>query len=214
MQENITVGGPAFDLIVLDLNMPISDGYDAIKNIKNLYTDKKLFKIDRGHLFYEMKVPSQSPAVSQKFSLEGSTKNELKKQGSRFGSIVPPTQELIQSVQPVIIALTAMVNDHVLEMTKHAGFDATYEVPIQTQVIKEEVLPLISKNHMSLHMKQMLLQQFSKPPPATAVGVSISQQGDSMNPLKKPFKSFFNQRTVVLSSEIETIKVSSETKPQ
>ena len=35
-----------FDLIVLDLNMPISDGYEACKNIVNLYADnKKLFKM-------------------------------------------------------------------------------------------------------------------------------------------------------------------------
>ena len=30
-----------FDLIVLDLNMPISDGYEACKNIVNLYADNK-----------------------------------------------------------------------------------------------------------------------------------------------------------------------------
>ena len=36
-----------FDLVVLDLNMPISDGYETCKNIVNLYNDSnKIFKTD------------------------------------------------------------------------------------------------------------------------------------------------------------------------
>lgn len=36
-----------FDVIVLDLNMPIASGFEAIKNINNLYDEKtKLFKLD------------------------------------------------------------------------------------------------------------------------------------------------------------------------
>ena len=34
-----------FDLIILDLNMPISDGYEACKNIQSLYNDNKIFRI-------------------------------------------------------------------------------------------------------------------------------------------------------------------------
>lgn len=41
-----------FNLIILDLNMPIADGYEAIKNIKNLYNDtNKLFKLDDANLY-------------------------------------------------------------------------------------------------------------------------------------------------------------------
>lgn len=32
-----------FDLVVLDLTMPISDGYEACKNILNLYRDNQIF---------------------------------------------------------------------------------------------------------------------------------------------------------------------------
>ena len=31
------------DLVVLDLMMPISDGYEACKNILNLYKDNQIF---------------------------------------------------------------------------------------------------------------------------------------------------------------------------
>ena len=33
-----------FDVIILDLNMPISDGYEACKKINQIYDEKKLFK--------------------------------------------------------------------------------------------------------------------------------------------------------------------------
>jgi CheY-like chemotaxis protein len=33
-----------FDVIILDLNMPISDGFEACKKINQLYDDVKLFK--------------------------------------------------------------------------------------------------------------------------------------------------------------------------
>ena len=46
--ENEFHGESLFDLIVLDLNMPISDGYEACKNIVNLYGDNnKLFKMQK-----------------------------------------------------------------------------------------------------------------------------------------------------------------------
>ena len=32
-----------FDLVILDLNMPISDGYEACQNIRNLFSIKNLF---------------------------------------------------------------------------------------------------------------------------------------------------------------------------
>jgi CheY-like chemotaxis protein len=32
-----------FDLVILDLNMPISDGWDALKKIKGLYSNPTLF---------------------------------------------------------------------------------------------------------------------------------------------------------------------------
>ena len=35
-----------FDLIVLDLNMPISNGYETCKNILQKYDDWQIFKIE------------------------------------------------------------------------------------------------------------------------------------------------------------------------
>ena len=32
-----------FDLVILDLNMPVSNGWEALHNIQNLYNQHKLF---------------------------------------------------------------------------------------------------------------------------------------------------------------------------
>lgn len=45
VQKNFYKGIP-FDLIILDLNMPIADGYEAIKNINNLFDDNKLMNLN------------------------------------------------------------------------------------------------------------------------------------------------------------------------
>lgn len=47
VQRNLTQKDPPFHLILLDLQMPISDGYDALKNITLLFDDQKIFKIDQ-----------------------------------------------------------------------------------------------------------------------------------------------------------------------
>lgn len=42
VKENMSTGSRPYDLILLDLTMPISDGYEAIKNIKSCYDSPKL----------------------------------------------------------------------------------------------------------------------------------------------------------------------------
>ena len=46
MQEKNNGIALLFDLIVLDLNMPISDGYETCKNILQKYDDSQMFKIE------------------------------------------------------------------------------------------------------------------------------------------------------------------------
>lgn len=45
VQKTLSDDHQPFNLVVLDLQMPISDGYDAIKNINQLFDDIKIFKI-------------------------------------------------------------------------------------------------------------------------------------------------------------------------
>ena len=64
MQKSLADKNTPFSLIVLDLNMPISDGYDALKNIRLLFDEKKIFKIEQNFLAshsdsHHLEVPQQ-----------------------------------------------------------------------------------------------------------------------------------------------------------
>lgn len=43
VQKKFKESHMSFDLVVLDLNMPIADGYEAIKNINSLYANPNIF---------------------------------------------------------------------------------------------------------------------------------------------------------------------------
>ena len=38
-----------FDLVILDLNMPISDGYETCRNIMKVFTRDNIFKQEKSH---------------------------------------------------------------------------------------------------------------------------------------------------------------------
>ena len=44
-----------FDLVVLDINMPVSNGWEALRNIKNLFNQTKLFRTDQMKMKCELK---------------------------------------------------------------------------------------------------------------------------------------------------------------
>ena len=54
-----------FDLIVLDLNMPISDGFESCKNILKLYKQGNLFKINKGSSVSDQAINHTSNSNSQ-----------------------------------------------------------------------------------------------------------------------------------------------------
>lgn len=57
VQETLNSPAELFDLIVLDLNMPIADGYEACSSIIKLYQDQKLFGVRQNQklAFWDLK---------------------------------------------------------------------------------------------------------------------------------------------------------------
>lgn len=47
VQQKFKVEQKSYNLIVLDLHMPIADGFEAIKNINQLYEDNNLFQMEK-----------------------------------------------------------------------------------------------------------------------------------------------------------------------
>ena len=100
-----------YDLIVLDLNMPIADGYEAIKNIKNLYNDtNKLFKLESETIY------SRSGSFAESSDTSSVKNSSINEQDKKF--------------EPVIIGCTSFIDDEIQEKTEKAGFDALYMVPL------------------------------------------------------------------------------------
>lgn len=103
-----------FGLIVLDLNMPISDGWEACKNILKKYDDSQMFKIDE----------------KEKLHM---SRSKSKKSGE---------SSLLTKIRPLIVACTSEVIDNNLkEKLLNAGFDMMFETPISDAQIQNEILP-------------------------------------------------------------------------
>lgn len=119
MSENGIYAESLFDLIVLDLNMPISNGYEACKNIVNLYADnKQLFKL--------MKEESMSNVIEQ---------NQ-----KSYDSLHLQDTDL----KPIIVACTSdIIDDNLLQKLFKIGFDNCYEVPVKDELIKNELKPIL-----------------------------------------------------------------------
>lgn len=47
-----------YHMILLDLEMPISNGYEAAKNIQMLFDDQKVFKLDQSYSMSKLGNPN------------------------------------------------------------------------------------------------------------------------------------------------------------
>lgn len=114
-----------FHLIVLDLQMPISDGYEALKNIKLLYDDQKIFKMDNSFM---------TPSLNEVNADIDQSNNPFSKQEN----------EPIKCITPLIVACSGYVDESVIEMTQLAGFKRVFSVPLSTGLIKSDILPMLA----------------------------------------------------------------------
>jgi CheY-like chemotaxis protein len=100
------------ELVLLDLDMPIMDGYEACRQILKLYNDKnKFFQVD--------------PNLNQISSKE-----------SCSNSIVEHVIEEMFT-QPLMIAYSGLVNDEVRQKAKLQGFDVVIDAPLTVDKIQK-----------------------------------------------------------------------------
>jgi CheY-like chemotaxis protein len=102
-----------FDVIVLDLNMPISDGYESCKNIQNLYLKNKIFKMDMAG----EKNDSSCNSISRKRSVQESDSMKIANR----------THLKLIDFKPYVIACSSEVlNSSLQKQLDQAGFDGFY----------------------------------------------------------------------------------------
>jgi CheY-like chemotaxis protein len=98
-----------FDLIILDLNMPISDGYEACSKINKLYDDHKLFK--------------HKQVIS----------------GGESNNSMDTYDHLIKELKPLIVACTGddVNNPHIRAALNKAGFDEAITTPLTAGYVND-----------------------------------------------------------------------------
>jgi CheY-like chemotaxis protein len=105
-----------FDLIVLDLQMPVCDGFEACRNIKKMFSDK---------------VVQEDGAVEE---VKSYNKNRRE---SNFVLMD------LMDFMPHIIAVSGYVDEDVRADAGQAGFDAIFSVPLTFKDVKNEIMPVL-----------------------------------------------------------------------
>lgn len=143
-----------FNLIILDLNMPIADGFEAIKNIKNLYNDaNKLFKLEG------------TSGVSKSDSFSNSSDHSIKNS----------SVDLDKTLEPVIIACTSFIDDEIRSKIERAGFDALYMVPLQQSTIENEIIPMIYQKDFAQRQYKISYKHLDRNQPILYSGMTSHQ---------------------------------------
>ena len=108
-----------FDLVILDLNMPIADGYEACRNIKSIFNRQTVL----GKKQKPLNLRRQESMHSDKMLL------------------LKCENYILNDYVPFIVAVTANITDEVKKQVNMAGFNNLYSVPLTVATIKEELMP-------------------------------------------------------------------------
>ena len=136
-----------FDLLILDLNMPISNGYDACKKINNLFTQKK-----KTNYLQHKRIPMKrhSSTSAAKSNAASMSETFLQKQNH----ICMEDGDLI----PLIIALTSHIDSDVLSRTDEAGFMMSMLSPLKEKDIQRDIQPLLDERLWKFTRKVRLIE--------------------------------------------------------
>ena len=104
-----------FDLVVLDLNMPIADGYEACSNILKLFRQEMLF---------EQSEIAPHNQIDSKQDNKPPINNKSKKQKIN--------KALLSKYIPHLVAVTAYIDEDIKHQVKKQGFKDLFLIPMST----------------------------------------------------------------------------------
>jgi len=109
------------DFVLLDLDMPIMNGFEACKQIIDFYVNSILFR----------------PVKSKQF-MRGNKKRNLSSES--VNNIIED-----MNTQPLMVAYSGLVNDDVRKQAEEAGFNMVFESPLTADMIKNNILSLLKE---------------------------------------------------------------------
>ena len=108
-----------FDIVLLDLNMPISDGFEACQKILKLYDKDSIFKIEKKSSLNINDIKRPRPLLSNNVSYSKSK-----------GSIISQIPNKL--LKPLMIACSSEVyTEDLKQKLDMAGFTKFFEVPLK-----------------------------------------------------------------------------------
>ena len=116
-----------YDVIILDLNMPITDGYEACKKIRALYSEHRLLRKEKRQSVVNMSI--DSPLDQQ--------------------------DQLLKEIRPIMIACSSddLESEIVQARLNDAGFDSYLMAPLTTSKVQETVIKLIKERDIQIYKK-------------------------------------------------------------
>lgn len=98
-----------YDVILLDLHMPIMNGFDACKNICDLY-EEPLFAVN---------------SKREKLLLDDDLCDNIIT-NSAEKLIMSEVEKKMKKIKPLIVASTGLLSERVIEDAKNCGFDHAF----------------------------------------------------------------------------------------
>lgn len=125
-------------MVVLDLTMPISDGYETCKNIVNLYADSdKILRFQKSPSSYDL----------NQADIENSRCHNLRS----------------RDLTPLLIACTSSIlDDSLMKKLQAHGFRGAHEAPIHDSEIKNEIIPKLFERKHQLDKKESIMKQIKE----------------------------------------------------
>ena len=118
------------DFVLLDLDMPIMNGFEACRQIIDFFSNSNIFK------------PEKTKKLERGY----------KKRNLSDKSIAESVNEIIEDMymHPLMVAYSGLVNDDVRRKCKEAGFKVVIESPLTTGHIKDIILSNLESRSESI----------------------------------------------------------------
>ena len=164
--EHVTMSEDRFDFILLDLSMPVMNGYEACQSIVDFYQEEQQLMQEQQSSVFQL---SSSQDQQSERVIRGKKLLEL---FERIGK------------QPVLVALSALITNDIREKCQSVGFAEVLESPLTIQKIQV----ILKKVQANRQIKTDLENQIGERQDILDEDKSISR--DDNPSLKIPVNSF------------------------
>ena len=170
-----------FNVIILDLSMPILNGFDACTKIGALFKDIKSLKFESNNLDKNKKILSVSMSNS----------SNLIQSSDSFGYRASMnSQDLV--LKPVMIACSGYLDEKTQENIENCGFDDFFIAPLNRNNICDNILSLIEireqKMKNQVHLQSLMGQHAHIDMMMKSSGINSSSQMKKHEERKFEFK--------------------------